>query len=124
MLYLLDCRAAIAATGNSLKGAGVENAKNYTNATLKYCNIGNIHTMRNSLHALTDLVTPSGASGKVRAQRSCAHSLSSFLSFFFSSLLVVARGLFFFWLVAEVPHALPTTTTTSAAVHSFLRLFF
>jgi len=63
-LYLVDCRAQIAATGNSLKGAGAENAKNYTNATLKYCNIGNIHTMRNSLHALVELTAPSGLSGK------------------------------------------------------------
>jgi hypothetical protein len=61
----MDCRAAIAATGNSLKGAGVENAKNYVNATLKHCNIGNIHTMRQSLNQLADLVVPSPLAGKV-----------------------------------------------------------
>lgn len=65
-LYLLDCRAMIAATGNSLQGKGTENAKNYTNASLYYCNIGNIHTMRNSLNALTELIAPSPAIGKAR----------------------------------------------------------
>jgi hypothetical protein len=69
-LYLVDCRAEIAAKANSLKGAGVEDSKNYTNATLKYCNIGNIHTMRNSLNALAELVQPqpSGQRNAVEAR--------------------------------------------------------
>ena len=34
-LYIFDCRGAVAATGNSLQGKGVENVRHYTNATLK-----------------------------------------------------------------------------------------
>jgi len=47
-LYIADCRGRVAATGNKLQGKGAENVSNYTNAHLSFCDILNIHTMRDS----------------------------------------------------------------------------
>jgi len=72
-LFIVDCRGALAATGNKLQGKGVENAAHYTNASLKYSNIGNIHTMRNSLAALADIVAPTTAT----TESASSHFLSN-----------------------------------------------
>jgi len=51
-LYILDARKILAATGNQVQGKGTEIIANYTHAELVYCNIENIHTMRDSVNAL------------------------------------------------------------------------
>lgn len=47
-LHIYDARSKIAAFGNKLKGSGYENISEYPFAWLKFCDIGNIHTMRDS----------------------------------------------------------------------------
>ena len=62
-IHILDCRAKINAQANQLlQGKGAELLSNYTNATLTYGNIANIHSMRESLAAVTELVNGSGHS--------------------------------------------------------------
>lgn len=56
--YIVDARMRIAATGNQFKGKGVEQTENYSHAELMFMNIENIHTMRNSLKELCELVQP------------------------------------------------------------------
>jgi len=56
--HIIDCRGAMAATGNQVQGKGVENPSNYKFTDLTYCNIGNIHTMRDSLEKLAEIVLP------------------------------------------------------------------
>ena len=51
-LYIIDARAEIAAMGNRAMGKGTENLQHYENSEKLYCNIGNIHTMRESLNLL------------------------------------------------------------------------
>jgi myotubularin-related protein 1/2 len=51
-LYILDARKMIAATGNQVQGKGTEVIGNYSHCELTYCNIENIHTMRDSVNAL------------------------------------------------------------------------
>jgi Myotubularin-like phosphatase domain len=48
-LHIVDCRPALAAFGNSLKGAGVEREEYYERCRVEYMDILNIHTMRDSL---------------------------------------------------------------------------
>jgi hypothetical protein len=57
-LYIADCRGRAAVTGNKLQGKGAENVSNYTNAHLCFCDILNIHTMRDSQAALASLLLP------------------------------------------------------------------
>jgi myotubularin-related protein 1/2 len=57
-LYIADCRGRVAATGNKLQGKGAENVSNYTDAHLCFCDILNIHTMRESQAALAKLLYP------------------------------------------------------------------
>ncbi|KAJ8599250.1 hypothetical protein CTAYLR_006204, partial [Chrysophaeum taylorii] len=47
-LHIVDCRGRAAALGNAARGKGTESVSAYKNATLKYCDVGNIHTMRES----------------------------------------------------------------------------
>jgi hypothetical protein len=47
-LHIYDARSKIAAIGNRFKGSGYENISDYPFAWLKFCDIGNIHTMRDS----------------------------------------------------------------------------
>lgn len=73
-MYIIDCRPQTAAAANctttgfpgyifrpsdkiaiDIKGAGYENTNYYTNCKLMFMNIQNIHTMRSSFRALTDL---------------------------------------------------------------------
>jgi len=51
-LYILDARKILAATGNQVQGKGTENIGNYSHCELTYCNIENIHVMRDSINAL------------------------------------------------------------------------
>ena len=51
-LYILDARKVLAATGNQVQGKGTEIISNYAHAELVYCNIENIHVMRDSVGAL------------------------------------------------------------------------
>ena len=55
----------MAATGNQLKGKGVEDAGNYDFSTVIFCNIGNIHVMRDSLNSFADVVLPNSDSTNV-----------------------------------------------------------
>jgi len=61
-LYIADCRGFAAVAGNKLQGKGAENAGNYTNAHLCFCDILNIHTMRDSQAKLAALLLPDPAS--------------------------------------------------------------
>ena len=56
MLYIFDARSAIAATANMAAGKGTENAASYESTELIFCNIGNIHVMRNSFVLLGRLL--------------------------------------------------------------------
>ena len=47
-LHIYDARSKMAAIGNKFKGSGYENMADYDFAWLKFCDIGNIHTMRDS----------------------------------------------------------------------------
>ncbi|GMI08615.1 hypothetical protein TrVE_jg11336 [Triparma verrucosa] len=51
-LYILDARKILAATGNQVQGKGTEIIANYAHAELVYCNIENIHVMRDSVNAV------------------------------------------------------------------------
>ena len=63
-IYIIDARAEIAAMGNRAMGKGTENVQHYEGAEKLFCNIGNIHTMRQSLNTLVDLCEPTSiASG-------------------------------------------------------------
>jgi hypothetical protein len=57
-LLIVDARAGIAATANRGRGKGTENLQYYENSDRQYCDIGNIHTMRQSVQALHDLCEP------------------------------------------------------------------
>eukprot|EP00620_Florenciella_sp_RCC1587_P012925 CAMPEP_0182570900 /NCGR_PEP_ID=MMETSP1324-20130603/11070_1 /TAXON_ID=236786 /ORGANISM="Florenciella sp., Strain RCC1587" /LENGTH=944 /DNA_ID=CAMNT_0024785341 /DNA_START=247 /DNA_END=3078 /DNA_ORIENTATION=+ len=56
--YIADCRGRVAATGNKLQGKGAENVSNYTATELYFCDILNIHTMRESQSALAAMLMP------------------------------------------------------------------
>lgn len=55
-LHIVDCRGRAAALGNRAQGKGTESVSDYRGATLTYCDIGNIHTMRDSQQALLELL--------------------------------------------------------------------
>ena len=59
-LLVFDCRSQLSAFANKAKGAGAEQIDYYEKCELEYLNIGNIHTMRDSLHKLFDLSTSTG----------------------------------------------------------------
>ena len=60
--YILDARSWVAATANKIgRGKGAENASHYgLNTYMEFCDIPNIHTMRNSLKDLYKLAQPLG----------------------------------------------------------------
>eukprot|EP00941_MAST-03F_sp_MAST-3F-sp1_P001599 g1599.t1 len=63
-LLIADCRSKAAAYGNAaLKGYGVENISNYSNCSIRYLGIGNIHKMRSSLASLGNLLQSTPSSG-------------------------------------------------------------
>ena len=52
-LHIYDMRSQIAKFGNSLKGFGTENTnKDYLNCSITFCNIANIHAVKNSYNIL------------------------------------------------------------------------
>ena len=55
-LFIYDCRPYLAAMANKLKGAGYENVETYKNAELFFCEIDNIHTARNSLNKIYNIL--------------------------------------------------------------------
>ena len=55
-LYIYDCRPYLAAMANKLKGAGYENVEIYKNAELFFCEIDNIHSARNSLNKIYNIL--------------------------------------------------------------------
>ena len=57
-LYIIDARPFRAAFGNSVMGKGYENIDNYINTKLEFCNIDNIHIIRQSLNKLTEISLP------------------------------------------------------------------
>jgi hypothetical protein len=57
-LYIADCRGKVAVQGNQLQGKGAEDVRHYTNTQLLFCDILNIHTMRDSQAALVALLSP------------------------------------------------------------------
>jgi protein tyrosine phosphatase len=54
-LIIYDARPYINALANRLKGAGFENISYYTNAEIKFCEIDNIHAVRDSINKLHSL---------------------------------------------------------------------
>ena len=55
-LFIYDCRPYLYAMANRLKGAGHENTDNYNNAELFFCEIDNIHSARNGLNKIYNLL--------------------------------------------------------------------
>ncbi|OQR94323.1 myotubularin-like protein [Achlya hypogyna] len=55
-LYIIDCRHQTSAYGNVALGAGFEIAEFYNNVPLLFMNIENIHSMRDSIRRLFELV--------------------------------------------------------------------
>ncbi len=51
--YILDARPATAAYANTLQGKGTEDASSYKHTEMIFCNIDNIHEMRNSITKLS-----------------------------------------------------------------------
>lgn len=54
-LHIYDARPKINAIANSLKGAGFENTSNYKNSQIFFCNIDNIHAVKNSYDKMINL---------------------------------------------------------------------
>jgi len=55
-LFIYDCRPYLYAMANRLKGAGHENTDNYKDAELFFCEIDNIHSARNGLNKIYNLL--------------------------------------------------------------------
>ena len=55
-LFIYDCRPYLAAMANKLKGAGHENTENYNDAEIFFCEIDNIHSARNGLNKIYNLL--------------------------------------------------------------------
>lgn len=58
-LKILDLRPRSAAMANRTGGYGYENVSNYAGTTLQFCNIGNIHAVRDAYQKVTALCTNS-----------------------------------------------------------------
>jgi hypothetical protein len=55
-LHIVDARGKMAAEANKMKRKGYEAAENYRNCTLSFMDIRNIHTMRESLQAVRQVL--------------------------------------------------------------------
>merc|ERR1719499_2275160 len=53
---IFDCRNYTAATGNRFKGKGVESTSRYEKARILFMELANIHAMRDSIDALSDIL--------------------------------------------------------------------
>ena len=60
-LWILDARGKVAATLNMAMGKGTEDVSYYPQTELIFCNIDNIHVMRNSAWAMADALSASAA---------------------------------------------------------------
>jgi rhodanese-related sulfurtransferase len=56
-LKILDLRPRSSALGNRTGGYGYENTSHYTGTTLQFCNIGNIHAVRDAYQKISTLCT-------------------------------------------------------------------
>jgi hypothetical protein len=54
-VVIYDARSYIAAAANRLKGGGAENMDHYSNCTLKFCDIENIHAVREYTEKYTNI---------------------------------------------------------------------
>ena len=52
-IAIFDARGRFAAEGNRFKGGGYEKADHYANATLQFCDIENIHAVRDYFERYT-----------------------------------------------------------------------
>ena len=52
LLWIMDCRPKASALANRATGAGYESQTSYPNTRIEFCNIGNIHIMRDSFRSL------------------------------------------------------------------------
>ena len=57
-IYILDARPHVNAVANKARGGGYENEDFYQNADLCFCDVHNIHVMRESLRKLKDVCFP------------------------------------------------------------------
>jgi len=56
LLHIIDCRPKASALANRATGAGYESQTSYPHTRIEFCNIGNIHTMRDSFRSLTSIL--------------------------------------------------------------------
>jgi Myotubularin-like phosphatase domain len=54
-LIIFDARSWAAAHANRIKGGGIENPKNYPNCEIFFCDIDNIHAVRDAVQKMYDL---------------------------------------------------------------------
>ena len=64
-LFICDARSFISASANRLLGAGCENIKNYKNAEIYFCDIGNIHDVRESFDLFKKVLLANKVNEKV-----------------------------------------------------------
>ena len=63
-LTIFDCRGHLAAEANRVKGKGTEDIARYQSCAKEYCNIGNIHTMRESVDGLVGVLLAASAADR------------------------------------------------------------
>lgn len=56
LLHIFDCRPKASALANRATGAGYESQTSYPNTRIEFCNIGNIHVMRDSYRNLASVL--------------------------------------------------------------------
>jgi hypothetical protein len=62
VIHIVDCRPIASARANALTGHGTENTSNYPGAKVTFCNLENIHSIRDSYQRLERVaVGPGGA---------------------------------------------------------------
>ena len=54
-LMIFDARSWTAAHANRIKGGGIENPKYYANCDIQFCDIDNIHAVRDAVQKMYDL---------------------------------------------------------------------
>ena len=59
-ITIFDARSKLAAQGNKFKGGGYEDVDNYENASIQFCDVENIHAVRENYEKYTNV----GYSGK------------------------------------------------------------
>ena len=64
-LIVYDARSWTAAHANRVKGGGLENPKYYTNCEIQFCDIDNIHAVRDAYNDLYKISATPGIMGNV-----------------------------------------------------------